>query len=95
MPRLTAAQLTYGTITVVVATTLLLVASGAGSLLAVFGLTLVGLALGAAVAFGVRRTQTSAAQRAGRSVTSTSYPVTVVPEGRTAGRVRESTLSHR
>jgi hypothetical protein len=57
MPRLTTAQLVYGTLTVVVATTLLLVASGADSLLAVFGLTVIGLVLGAAVSAGVHRGQ--------------------------------------
>lgn len=52
MPRLTVAQLTYGTLTVVVATTVLLMTSEANTLPAVFGFTLIGLVLGAAVTLG-------------------------------------------
>ncbi|MEY9965788.1 hypothetical protein ABIA33_003838 [Streptacidiphilus sp. MAP12-16] len=46
MPRLTPAQICYGTLSVVVATVALLAASGAHSLLAVSLLVILGLTLG-------------------------------------------------
>lgn len=79
MPRLTAAQLAYGVLTVVVATTIGIVATGAESLPVLLGLVLPALAMGAAVSFGVRRTQQGSPVR-------TADPIVRVPQAPAAVR---------